>query len=144
MQFELNIEDNKAIARKFLSLVSEGDVEEMCNLIDNKWIMHIGLGAAAIPAGEEGLRVLFKSFGEIEQKWTINDIIAEDDKVVVRATNRCSQESFLGIPSYGLSQTFTATFTHRIVDGRIKETWRNADDLGRILQLGAKIIPPAA
>ena len=143
MQIEL-IENNKTIARKFLSLVSEGNVEEICNLIDNRWILHIGLGAATIPAGEEGLRVLFKSFGEIEQQWTINDIIAEGDKVVVRATSRCSQESFFGIPSYGLSQTFTATFTHRIVDGRIKETWRNADDLGRVLQLGAEIIPPAA
>ena len=35
-------------------------------------------------------------------------------------------------------------FTHRVVDGLIAETWRNADDLGRLLQLGATITPPPA
>ncbi len=29
-----------------------------------------------------------------------------------------------------------ATFIHRISDGQILETWRNADDLGRVFQLG--------
>jgi len=28
---------------------------------------------------------------------------------------------------------------HRIADGKLVETWRNADDLGRLLQLGARI-----
>jgi acyl-CoA thioester hydrolase len=59
--------------------------------------------------------------------------------VAVRATNRCVQENFLGIPAHGRRQRFTATFIHTIIDGRIAETWRNADDLDRILQLGARI-----
>jgi len=88
-----------------------------------------------------GVRKLFGSFGAIQQKWTIEDVIAEGDKVVVRATNTCLQESFFGIPSYGREQTFTAIFIHWIVDGKIIETWRNADDLGRVLQLGARIEP---
>jgi hypothetical protein len=29
-----------------------------------------------------------------------------------------------------------------VTRGRIVETWRNADDLGRLLQLGARITPP--
>jgi hypothetical protein len=32
-------------------------------------------------------------------------------------------------------------FIHTIADGKIIETWRNADDLGRVLQLGARIEP---
>jgi hypothetical protein len=32
-------------------------------------------------------------------------------------------------------------FIHHIVDGLLVETWRNADDLGRVLQLGARIVP---
>lgn len=85
---------------------------------------------------------MFSSFGDIKQKWTIEDVIAQGDKVVVRATNTCTQESFFGIPAQGKQQTFTATFIHQILDGKIIETWRNADDLGRILQLGARIQPP--
>lgn len=78
---------------------------------------------------------------EIKQRWIIDDVIAEGDKVAVRATNNGMQENFLGIPSYGRPQTFTATFIHRIINGKIQETWRNADDLGRVLQLGASIVP---
>jgi hypothetical protein len=47
--------------------------------------------------------------------------------VVVRATNRCVQESFLVVPSHGQRQTFRAIFIHRIADGMIVETWRNAE-----------------
>jgi predicted ester cyclase len=64
--------------------------------------------------------------------------------VVVRATNSCIQDEFLGVPAAGKRQVFTATFTFRIVDGMIVETWRNADDLGRLLQLGARIEPGSA
>jgi SnoaL-like polyketide cyclase len=51
------------------------------------------------------------------------------------------QESFFEIPGRGRQQTFTATFIHRISDGKVLETWRNADDFGRLLQLGARIEP---
>ena len=144
MQTQKIIESNKKIAKQFLDLVSEGNLDEMRKLIDTGWRMHIGLGPVHIPAGHDGLKKLFESFGKIEQQWTVDDIIAEDDKVVVRATNKCIQESFLGVPSYGIPQIFTATFVHRIVNNKIVETWRNADDLGRLLQLGAEIVSPAA
>jgi predicted ester cyclase len=61
--------------------------------------------------------------------------------VVIRATNTCVQESFFGIPGLGRRQTFSAMFIFRIADGKIVETWRNADDLGRVFQLGAFLVP---
>ena len=82
--------------------------------------------------------------GRIEQTWTIEDVVAEGDRAVVRATNRCEQDSFFGIAAAGRVQSFTATFTHRLADGAVVETWRNADDLGRLLQLGARLVPGAA
>ena len=60
----------------------------------------------------------------------------------VRATNRCLQDSFFGVPGRGIVQVFTATFVFRIVDGRVDRVWRNAADLQRLLQLGARILPP--
>jgi len=74
----------------------------------------------------------------------VQDVIAEGDKVAVRAWNSCLQESFLGIPSQGRCQEFSATFIFRIVGGQVHEIWRNADDLGRVLQLGARIEPAGA
>ncbi|MEH2208092.1 MAG: ester cyclase [Nostoc sp.] len=134
-----SIEENKIIAQRWMELISEHKIEEICEITAPNWKMHGGL--PGLPLGPEGVRKLFGSFGPIQQKWTIEDVIAEGDKVVVRATNTCIQESFLGIPSRGRQQIFTATFIHYIADGKIIETWRNADDLGRVLQLGARIEP---
>jgi len=99
-------------------------------------------GPPNLPPGHDGLRVLFDHIGEVQQTWTIDDVIAEADKVVVRATNHCTQQSFFGVPGRGIEQVFTATFTMQITDGLVCRTWRNAADLERLLQLGARILPP--
>jgi SnoaL-like domain len=99
--------------------------------------------APDLPSGHEGLRVLFDHTGGVRQRWTIDDVIGEGDRVVVRATNHCEQDSFLGVPGRDVVQVFTATFTMQIVDGRIARIWRNTADLQRLLQLGARILPPA-
>jgi predicted ester cyclase len=133
------LEANKATARRFLDLVGRHDVDTLTTMITPTWTMHGG--PPGLPPGPDGLRRLFATFGRVEQHWTVDDVIAEGDKVVVRARNTVVQDSFLGIPSHGRTQVFTATFIHRIVDGRIQQTWRNADDLGRLLQIGARIRP---
>jgi hypothetical protein len=136
------LEQNKAAALRFLDLVTAHDVEALCGLITPGWTMEGG--PPGLPRGPEGLRTLFASFGPIEQTWSIDDVIAEGDRVAVRATNTCRQGEFLGVPASGVTQRFTATFVHRFVDGKIDATWRNADDLGRLLQLGAQIVAPGA
>jgi hypothetical protein len=132
--------ENKRLAVEWLDLVSSGDVDEMCRRTSPTWTMEGG--PPDLPAGHAGLRALFASFGEIEQSWTIEDVIAQEDKVVIRATNRCVQDSFFGVPAHGVEQVFTATFTLQIIDGLVVRTWRNAADLQRLLQLGAQILPP--
>jgi predicted ester cyclase len=138
-----SIEDNKTIARRWLELINEHKIEEICEMTAPTWTMHGGQ-PGGLPPGPDGVRELFRLIGPIDQHFTIEDVIAEQDKVVLRATNRCVQESFFGILSYGREQMFTAMFIHRIRDGQILETWRNADDLGRLLQLGARIEPGAS
>ncbi len=96
------------------------------------------------PPGELGIRVLFGTFGRIAQSWEVNEVVAEGDTVVIRATCTVEQDRFLGIPAAGIQQVFTATFTHHVVNGHIDRTYRNADDLGRLLRLGAvPTLPPA-
>ena len=135
------IAENKRLAVHFLDLIGDGDVEAMAALITPTWTMEGG--PPNLPAGREGLRVLFAHIGGVRQRWTVDDVIAEGDKVVVRATNHCVQDSFFGVPGRGIVQVFTATFTMQIVDGRIARIWRNAADLQRLFQLGARILPPA-
>jgi hypothetical protein len=132
-----SIEDNKTIARQWLELITEQKIEEICAMTALTWTMRGG--PPNLPPGPDGVRELFRIIGPIDQQWTVEDIIAEGDKVVVRATNTCVQESFLGVPGHGRPQTFTATFIHRIDERKILETWRSADDLGRLFQLGVRI-----
>jgi ketosteroid isomerase-like protein len=135
------IAENKRLAVRFLDLISDGDVPAMGELITPTWTMEGG--PPDLPSGHEGLRVLFDHIGGVRQRWTVEDVIAEGDRVVVRATNHCEQDSFFGVRGRGVVQVFTATFTMQIVDGRIARIWRNAADLQRLLQLGARILPPA-
>lgn len=139
-----SMEENKIIAKRWLQLVSDGNIWEICQMISPTWKMDTGFNGIQTDIGPEGMRKLFESFGKIKQEWTIHEVIAEKDKVVVRATNTCLQERFFDIPSNGRGQNFTAMFIHHIKDGKIQETWRNADDLGRLLQLGAQIVPGGA
>lgn len=136
------IETNKDLARRWLELVSRHDLEGVCAMTAPTWTM-LG-GPPNLPAGPEGIRALFATFGTIEQLWTIEDMIGEGDKVVVRATNRVMQDSFFGIDAHGREQVFMATFIFRIAAGQIQQTWRNADDLGRLLQLGVRLVPGSA
>src|SRR5690349_1802040 len=115
---------NRMTARRWFELISERRVEELCAMTAPTWTMRGG--PPGLPPGPDGLRALLRITGPIDQTWTIEDVIAEGDKVVVRATNTCLQESFLGIPAHDRWQTFTATFIHRIANGKMLETWRNA------------------
>jgi ketosteroid isomerase-like protein len=136
-----DLEANKRLAVRWLDLISAGDVEALCRITHPEWVLQGG--PRDLPPGHAGLRMLFASFGQIEQTWTVEDVIAEGDKVVVRATNRCVQDSFLGVPGRGIQQVFSAMFILRVVDGVVVRTWRNADDLQRVLQLGATVSPPS-
>jgi hypothetical protein len=131
----------KELAVRWLELISAGDVDELCRTSSPTWTM-VG-GPPGLPSGPKGIRTLFGTFGEITQTWHVEQVIGEGDRVVVRATCRCTQDSFLGVPAAGIEQVFTATFVFRIADGLVQNVWRNADDLGRLLQLGATITPPA-
>ena len=128
---------NKEIAVRWLELVGAHDIDAILAMTSLTWRMHGG--PPNLPLGHDGMRLLFATMGRIEQRWTVHDVIAEGDRVLVRASNEVEQDSFLGIPARGIVQRFTAMFLHRITDDVVQETWRNADDLGRVLQLGATL-----
>ncbi len=135
-----DLDDRKRLAAAWLEHISRGDLDAMLSTTGPTWQMHGG--PPDLPTGPDGVRNLFAHFGRVVQQWTVEDVIAEGDRVVLRATNRGEQDSFLGLPATGVQQMFSAIFIFRISDGLVHEVWRNADDLGRLLQLGARILPP--
>src|SRR4051794_3471645 len=97
----------KELAVRWLDLISAGDVEELCRTTSPTWSM--AGGPPGLPPGPDGIRALVASFGRIQQRWIIEDVIAEGDRVVVRAVNHCEQDAFLGVPAAGVEQVFAAT-----------------------------------
>jgi len=77
---------------------------------------------------------------------TIEEMIAEEDKVVTRFTWRGThQGEFRGIPPTGKQVETQGIWIHRLAGGRIVEgrQWGVVDMLGMLQQLGATIAPPA-
>ena len=76
-------------------------------------------------------------------QFTIEDLVAEGDKVVWRfkATGK-NTGPFMGGPITGKSIAVTGTITFRLENSRMAEAWLNLDVLGLLQQVG--IIPVAA
>ncbi len=69
---------------------------------------------------------------------TIEDLIAEGDKVTVRFTSTGTQRGeLMGIPPTGKRATVTGINIIRFENGKGVEGWSNFDALGMLQQLGA-------
>jgi steroid delta-isomerase-like uncharacterized protein len=80
-----------------------------------------------------------------DTKITIDEIIAEGDKVMTRVTLSFVHKGELeGIPPTGNAATMSAFTVFRLVDGKIAEEWEIFDELGMMMQLGMEVRPKEA
>jgi predicted ester cyclase len=69
---------------------------------------------------------------------TIEDLIAEGDKVVARWRSRAThQGEYMGIAPTGNRVEFTGISFYRIEGGKIAQSWNSEDQLGLMRQIGA-------
>ena len=69
---------------------------------------------------------------------TIEDIIAEGDKVVAYWRSRAThQGNYMDIPPTGNRVEFTGMSVYRIEEGKIAESWTVEDQFGLMQQIGA-------
>jgi predicted ester cyclase len=69
---------------------------------------------------------------------TIEDLIAEGDKVVARWRSRAThQGNYMGIAPTGNEVEFTGISVYRIEGGKITQSWNIEDQLGLMRQIGA-------
>jgi steroid delta-isomerase-like uncharacterized protein len=134
----MTTETNKAVVRRFIrEIFEEGRVEALDELVAPDFVRHRG------PTGDTGrddLRAAMErvSKGLADVAFTIEDMIAEDDRVAVRLTSRARQVGeFMGIRPSGRSYTIGEIHVFRVRDGTIAEHWHEADFLGMMRQLGA-------
>src|SRR5215217_6667506 len=69
---------------------------------------------------------------------TIEDLIAEGDKVVAHWRSRAThQGNYMGIPPTGNRIEFTGISVYRIEEGKIAQEWTVEDQFGLMQQIGA-------
>jgi steroid delta-isomerase-like uncharacterized protein len=97
--------------------------------------------------GRTGIKQREKMLADsLDVHFTVEDMIAEGDKVVVRWRNRGTHiGEFLGVPPTGRDFSIEGINVYRVEDGRLAEGWSVADVFGQMLQLGVIPAPePAA
>jgi steroid delta-isomerase-like uncharacterized protein len=142
----MSTEDNKALVRRFYDEVFNNknmagvDAFVAPNVIDHS----LPPGA---PGEIEGVRqtitMFLTAFPDLHL--TLEDIIAEGDKVVVRWTMRGThQGASLGMPPTGKQFTLPGISLLRLDGGMAAETWVSYDQLAMLQQLGLAPAPAHA
>ena len=131
-------EKNKAIAlRGFEEVWNQGnlDVVDEIYAIDYVGYMPGSLEIQGTEGFKQFVNMYRTAFPDI--KFTIEDQIAEGDKVVTRWTGTGTLKGeLMGIPPTGVQVTSTGIDILRFAGGKIVEVWVNMDDLGMLQQLG--------
>ena len=133
---------NKDVARQLYALINEGRVDQLADLISPDYIEHDPLPGQG--SGREGVLDRFSMITTaLAPHFTIEDLVAEGDRIVVRWTNAGTHVGeFAGIPATGRAFTIAGIDIYRVADERLCEHWHVIDQLGMLGQLG--ILPQGA
>jgi steroid delta-isomerase-like uncharacterized protein len=135
---------NKATMRRFQDAANSHVAELISETIDEVVEPDV-LIRTPLPIQATGAELLKEVFARLHRAFpdlhvTIEDLIAEGDKVVSRNTvTGTHQGEYMGIPPTGKSVTYNEIFIVRFVNGRFAETWGVVDILSQMKQLG--VIP---
>jgi len=139
----VGLEENKVLARRFISEGwDKGNLGILDELLAPTYVDHNP--PPGLPADREGAKqgiTLFRTaFPDLKN--TIEDLVAEGDKVVGRLISRGTHRGeFQGIPPTGKQVVVEGIFIGRVAGGKLVETWGQFDAIGLLQQLGA--MPPA-
>lgn len=118
-----NEENKQAVRRVFEEIMNRGNLQVVDELVADDYRVTDPPG---IPPGKDGFRALVNMYrtGAPDLKMTVEDIIAEGDRVAVRwtATGTLTGE-MMGMPPTGQKVTFRAISWFRLVNGRLAEEW---------------------
>ena len=133
--------DNKALIRRYFDAIDSGNWAALDELFAPTYVRHdpnTHEGRLGREDVKRHLQIVYTAAPDLSH--TIEDLLAEGDKVAARLTSRGTQTGNLrGIASTGRQFTMTGMDLFRIADGKIEEQWINQDMLGALQQLG--VIP---
>ena len=135
----MSAEENKATIRRYVAEAwNKGNVTIMDELMAPNYARYMAFSASPLNREGQKQRILGfrRAFPDIQL--TIEDMVAEGDKVTFRLTLRGThQGEFQGRPPTGKQIAVGAVDIARFEQGKIVEQWGQTDMLGLLQQLGA-------
>lgn len=132
---------NKAIVRRYFEQVLN---QQRHDLVEEFLAENIALHGSGIAPGLEVVKQWFTTFATAfpDGHTTIEDVVAEEDRVVVRTTfTGTHQAEMQGIPATGKRVSMPGIIIFRMDNGKIAEGWLVNDSLGLMQQLGVIPMP---
>jgi steroid delta-isomerase-like uncharacterized protein len=133
----VELEANKAVVREFAEAINARDWKRLDKTVAPDFVRHSS-AAPAVRSREELKRYVqseFEIFPDGEE--SIEDMVAEGDKVAVRHSFRGTQLGSMGpYPPSGKRMVADYLAIYRLAEGVIVEAWAEWDNLSGLQQLG--------
>jgi steroid delta-isomerase-like uncharacterized protein len=142
----MSAEENKAVVRREMEELFNhtGNLDAVEEIIAPDYVSYEPTSGEmqGIEGAMQFAATYRQAFPDLEN--TVEDMVAEGDKVVVRFRARGTHEGETEVfgPATGKRMDITGITIKRVVDGKIAEAWTNFDALGMMQQLG--MIPESA
>jgi steroid delta-isomerase-like uncharacterized protein len=135
----MTAEPNKALMQRFTQFINTASEELAGELISPDAIFHVAGRAEPMrgPAGYLAIIGMMRG-GFPDIQWTLEETIAEGDKVAARFTMRGTHEgTFYGVPPTGKKIEVNAMNIYLFSNSEIVEEHGQPDLLGLLQQIGA-------
>ena len=137
----MNAEQLKSFIRDAVDATNRGDIEQAVSYTALDCTLN------GRPYGREGDRLRNQAFVVAfpDGQWIIDELIAEDDKVLLRWTFRGRHQGALAsipVPPSGKEIVFSGFSLYRFADDQIIEVWEGCNRFTLLQQLG--VIPQPA
>ena len=136
----MSIEQSKALVRQMVEeMFNRGNLSRAEEFLAPDFVEHEEL-PPGIPRGREGVKQLTATLRSAFPDFhaTIDDIVAEGDKVVIRQTwSGTHKGEFMGVPPTGRRVSFGVIDIIRVDGGKFVEHWGQMDNMSMMQQLGA-------
>lgn len=136
--------ENKAIVRRLYEEIWNKRKLELINQIISPSHALQAPNVAGSAVGPEAYKLQTTLFlaGYPDLHWTVEDLIAEEDKVVACWTiSGTHKGDFMGIPATNKKVSVDGMTIHHITNGKIMDSYSNWDALGMMQQLGVVPAP---
>lgn len=134
----MTIDANKALIRRFVDeIFVQRQSKAVDELLSDDFVSHTWRSTGD---GKGDLRRAIERLSEVlaDVRLTVEDMIAEGDRVAVRLTAQATQVGpFMGLLPSGKSYSISEIHIFRVRGGKVNEHWHQYDQLGIMRQLGA-------